>query len=169
MTLRTLSDRHYSQRGNFAAEFALCMMPFRALKLAIVDFSMPIFLKSTFTNAVREGCRFGITYNLVYGGTTYTSQTAAVKAVVQANAMGFLAGVAGAGYIDVSYYSPVTPFGKIVGSSANAGGNILMVSIQNYSWNWIVPMWRTATPLSISAVSADRLESLPSGSAVPSP
>jgi Flp pilus assembly protein TadG len=169
MILGTSLSRRNTQRGNFSLELALVMIPFMALTLAIVDFSMPIFLKSTFTHAVREGCRFGITYNLVYGGQTYTSQTAAVKAVVQANAMGFLAGATGANYIDVSFYSPVSPFGKVTGSSANMGGNIIMVSIQAYNWNWIVPMWRTSTPLSISAISADRLENLPAGTVRPTP
>ncbi len=161
--------RRRRQAGNNSLEVALVLLPFMALTLAIIDFSMPLFLKSTFTHAVREGCRFGITYNLTYNGTTYTSQTAVIKAVVQANAMGFLAGASGASKITVAYYSPVSPFSKLNGTGANSGGNILMVSVGGYAWNWIAPLWRTSTPLTLTAVSADRLESLPAGSSVPTP
>jgi hypothetical protein len=136
--------------------------------LAIIDFSMPIFLKSTFSAAVREGCRFGVTYNLTFRGTTYTSQTAAIKAVVQNYSMGFLAGTSGASKITVKYYSPVSPYGDLTGQTgANSGGNILEVSINNYTFTPIAPIWRSGSPLSISAISSDRLETLPAGTAPP--
>ena len=58
---------------------ALSFTPLFALMLGVFELALPIFKKSTFSSAVREGCRYG-------------TQTAAIKAVVQANAMGFLAG-----------------------------------------------------------------------------
>jgi Flp pilus assembly protein TadG len=76
------------QSGNTIVELALIMTPFLALMLAIVELSLPIFKKSLFTAAVREGCRYGITYQTSYQGTTYGTQTRAIQAVVQANAMG---------------------------------------------------------------------------------
>jgi hypothetical protein len=161
--------RRRAQCGASAVEMALVLLPFMALALGIIDFSLPIFLKSTFTHAVREGCRFGVTYNLRYGGNTYSSQTNAIKAVVQANAMGFLSGESGADRIFVEYYSPVSPYGLITGPGANASGNILRVSVRQYGWNWLAPIWRTSSPLSINASSADRLEPFPVGVALPTP
>ena len=155
------------ERGAAMVELALVLLPLMAMMMAIVDFSLPIFLRSTFTAAVREGCRYGITYNLTYNGTTYPSQTAAITAVVQGNSMGFLSGASGASLIHVNYYSPVSPFGQVTGTGANTAGNIVEVTVQGFTWVSIAPIWRTNTPLSISAISADRLESLPSGQALP--
>jgi Flp pilus assembly protein TadG len=160
-------------------ELALILTPMFALLLSIVELSMPIFKKSTFQAAVREGVRYGITYQTTYNGTAYTSQTAAIQAAVQTNAMGFLAGTTGLNQIYVKYYLPVTPFTDVTGTaSANADGNILEVSIRGYAHAWIAPIaWFygsnsfqvTRTPLTIAASSADRLESLPVGSTRPSP
>ncbi len=160
-------------------ELALILTPMFALLLAIVELSLPIFKKSTFQDAVREGARYGITYQTTYNGTTYGSQTAAIQAVVQNNAMGFLAGPTGLAKIYVKYYLPVSPFTDVTNTAtANGDGNILEVSVQGYSSPWIAPIaWFygsttfqvTGTPLTIAASSADRLETLPIGSTRPSP
>lgn len=150
-------------------ELALVLVPLMALMLAIADFAMPIFLHGTFMTAVREGCRFGITYQTSYNGMNYSTQTAAIKAVVQANAMGFLSSGAASNLIFVRYFSPVSPFGEVTGAGANASGNILQVSVEGYNWSWMAPIWRTATPLSVAAITLDRLETLPPGATVPAP
>ncbi len=173
-------DRFRKQRGNTIMELALIMTPMMALLLTIIELAIPIFKKSTFTAAVREGCRYGITFQTSYNGTAYTTQTNAIKAVVQANAMGFLSGSSGLSKIYVKYYLPVSPFTEVTGNSnANADGNILEVSISGYTHSWIAPAnWNwgsrtfTATPgsgLNVFAISADRLETLPTGSTRPSP
>src|SRR2546430_3772391 len=114
------------QSGAVIVELSLVLVPLIAMLLAIADFSMPIFLHSTFTEAVREGCRLGITYQTTYNGTTYGTQTDAVKAVVQTNSLGFLAGATGLSKIAVKYYLPVSPFGEVTGTAgANANGNIM--------------------------------------------
>lgn len=171
--------RKRTTRGNTMLELALILTPMFALLLAIVELSLPIFKKSTFQDAVREGVRYGITYQVVYNGTTYASQTAAIKAVVQTNSMGFLSGATGLSQINVKYYLPVSPFTEVTGNpSANADGNLLEVSIQGYSHQWIDAVsWFygstsfqvTGAPLTIAASSADRLETLPVGSTRPSP
>jgi len=177
-------SRHRRETGNTILELALILSPLMALLLAIVELSLPIFKKSTLISAVREGCRYGITLQTSYNGTNYSSQTAAIKAVVQANAMGFLAGTTGANMIYVNYYNPnstPTPFADVTNGGtgiANADGNIMQVSIQGYTHQWIAPInWFfggtrfqvTNGSLPIIAVSADRLETLPAGSARPSP
>src|SRR6185312_17332177 len=101
--------RRISENGAAIVELALILVPLMALMFAIIDFSMPIFLKSMFTSAVREGCRFGIAYQMNYKGTAYTTQTAAIKSVVQDYAMGFLAGTTGANKITVNYYAQTSP------------------------------------------------------------
>lgn len=167
------------QSGNTIVELALIMTPFLALMLAIVELSLPIFKKSLFTAAVREGCRYGITYQTSYQGTTYGTQTRAIQAVVQANAMGFLDGTTGLNQIKVQYFLSVSPFTEVTGTStANRDGNVLQISVQGYVHNWIAPIlwfWGPTTfsvtngSLAIAASSADRLESLPGGASRPAP
>lgn len=157
------------RRGAAIVELALVFVPLMALMFAIIDFSMPIFLKSMFTAAVREGCRFGIAYQMNYKGTAFGSQTAAIKAVVQDYSMGFLAGTAGASKISVNYYAQTAPFGQLTGSGSNNSGNILEVSVNGYSWVPIVPIWRSTSPLTINAISSDRLEGLAVGASPPTP
>lgn len=181
MPVRNEHHRRARQRGNAMVEMALIMTPMMALLLAIVELSLPIFKKSTFTSAVREGCRYGITYQTAYQGTTYGSQTEAIQAVVQANAMGFLNGPAGQNQIKVRYYDPNSSpaFSEVTGTSnANRDGNILEVSVEGYTHNWMAPInwfWGsttfqfTTTNLTIAASSADRLETLPGGTGRPAP
>jgi Flp pilus assembly protein TadG len=173
---REKSRRRARESGNTLLEMALVMTPFFALTLAIIELSVPIFLKSTFVDAVREGCRYGITFQTTYNGTTYTSQTAAITAVVEANSMGFL-NSSNANLISVAYYNSTT-FAQVTGSGANADGNILIVSLAGYTYNWINPInWFyggntfsvTGSPLTLTASSADRLETLPVGTTRPSP
>jgi len=160
--------RRISENGAAILELALILVPLMALMFAIIDFSMPIFLKSMFTAAVREGCRFGIAYQMNYKGTAYTTQTASVKAVVQDYSMGFLSGT-GVNKISVNYYSPIPPFNQLTGNGSNNSGNIIEVSINGYSWVPLVPIWRSNSPLTINAISADRLEGLPAGTSPPTP
>jgi Flp pilus assembly protein TadG len=167
--------RFGGRRGNTLVEFALIMTPFFALTLTTIELALPIFKKSTFESAVRAGCRYGITYDVAFNGTTYGSQTAAIQAVVQANSAGFLSDPT---MIHVDYYNSST-FALMTGQpGANADGNILQVSVSGYTHNWIAPVrwfWGATifqinpAPLTIAAVSADRLESLPPGGIRPSP
>ena len=174
---RDKNRRHARQSGNSFLEMALVITPFFALTLSIIELALPIFQKSTFTHAVREGCRYGITFQTAYNGTNYGSQTAAITAIVENNSMGFLNST-NANLISVKYYNSST-FADVTGtSSANADGNIIVVSINGFTHNWMNPInWIsggttfsvTNTPLTINASSADRLETLPVGATRPSP
>lgn len=173
---RKKDGKRARQGGNTLVEMALVMTPFFALMLAIIELSVPIFLKSTFVDAVREGCRYGITYQTSYNGTGYSSQTAAITAVVEANSSGFL-NSSNANLITVQYYNSST-FALVTGSAANADGNILMVSVSGYAYNWMNPInWFygstnfsvTGSPLTLGAASMDRLETLAVGASRPAP
>lgn len=167
--------RTRNQRGNMLVELALVFTPFMALALTTIELCLPIFEKSTFEDAVREGCRYGITFQTSYNGTSYGSQTAAIQAVVQANAMGFLSD---ASLIHVDYYNAITFANADQATTPNADGNIIQVSVTGYQHQWIAPVqwfWGAVTfglsptPLTITATSSDRLESLPPGNTRPSP
>jgi Flp pilus assembly protein TadG len=166
---RTVATGSKRRRGAVIVELSFTLVPFLAMMFAVADFAMPIFLHSTFNAAVREGVRFGVTYNTTYNGTAYSTQTDAIKAVVQANALGFLQGSTGLSQISVKYYLPVSPFGQVTGAAANANGNILEVSVAGFNWLPMAPVGRLASALSVGAISSDRLESLGVGVARPNP
>src|SRR5271154_1768748 len=94
------------QGGNVMVEMAMGFLPYFALVFGIMDFSMAMFLSGLFQDAVREGCRFAITYSTVYNGTDYGSQTKAIDAVVQANSLGFITPTNTPSYVQVNYYLP---------------------------------------------------------------
>jgi hypothetical protein len=145
-------------------EVAFTLIPFLALSFAIVDFSFPIFLRSTFVHAVREGARYGITYNTLTG----MSHKESIKEIVFRQAGGFLSRTTHADNVQVRYFNPVT-FVEESGAGSNARGNIVEVSIEDFEWGYMLRLWRTGNPLLITARSSDRLESPPNGVALPPP
>lgn len=161
MTLPNSSKarRRMSRRGSTMVESAFVYLPLFAIMLAIVDFSVAIFIRNTFQHAVREGVRYAVTYQTMSG----LGHDASIKTVVQQNAMGFLNGTSGAEKIVIRYYSPDT----LAFTTANSPGNIVEVSIEGYNWGWIAPIWRSGTPLAIVARSSDRMEGLPGGVSPP--
>jgi Flp pilus assembly protein TadG len=153
-----------ARRGAAMLELAMAIVPFLAISLSIVDFAFPIFLRTMLTHAVREGSRYGITYQTRTGKTHSQS----IQDVVAEQALGFLAGTTGRDKIKVRFYSPTT-FVEQTGSNRNISGNIVEVAIEGFSWQYMVPIWRTSTPLEIHALSSDRLETLPRNVTRPAP
>ena len=143
-------------------EGALILVPLLALLLALIDFSFVIFLRTTFQHAAREGVRYAITYQTMPS----LSHDASIKSVVQTNAMGFLNGAPGAALIFIRYYRPDT-MAELTGVNSNGPGNLVEISVEGYSWNWIAPIWRTSTPLLMTARASDRMEGLPGGQLPP--
>lgn len=145
-----------SRRGGAMVELPLVLIPLVGLLVAIIDFSFGIFLKGTFQHAVREGTRYAVTSRTEPG----LGHDASIQATVQRQAMGFLNGDVGASRIRIRYYVP----GTFAETQSNAGGNIVEVSVEGYTWNWIAPVLRgSAAPLSIMARSSDRMEASPGG------
>lgn len=151
--------RRRKQKGNTFLEAALVLVPLLALIFAIVDYGLAIFVRSTLQHAVREGTRYAVTYRTMTG----KGHDASIKAVVQRSAMGFLSGDEGTNRIFIRYYDPVT----LAEVSNNLPGNLVEVSVENFSWGWLAPLLRTADPLRMTARSSDRMEGLPGGTAPP--
>lgn len=165
-------------------ESSLVLLPLLAVFMGIIDFSMAIFLKATFQNAVREGVRYAITYQ-TQGAL---GQDQSIKNVVQNNSMGFLSDTSS---IQVNYYTVCNAsmvsagsctnaqLGTIVGTGSNSPGNIVEVSVNNYGWTWLAPLngrmdssdpghgLRSTSPLSITAIASDIMGGLPVGSTAP--
>ena len=67
-------------------EAALVFLPLMALMLALIDFSLALFLRATMQNAVREGVRYAVTYQTSGG----MCQDASIKAVVNPAGVNYL-------------------------------------------------------------------------------
>jgi len=133
-----------------------------AIMLAIVDFSMAIFIRSTMQNAAREGVRYAVTYQLMSG----MCHDASIKQTVKNAAVGFLSDPSHDTKIKVRYYDPVTLV-EAVGVNSNAPGNLVEIGVEGYSWSWIAPLWRNNSPFVVNVYAADRMEGLGAGVAIP--
>jgi Flp pilus assembly protein TadG len=165
---KPLSARNRRRSGNALLEGAFTILPTFALIFAFVDFGLLLFRWATLQNAVREGCRYAITFQTVTGD----GQDASIESVVQQYAMGIVSTTDNPQDIFVKYYSTsnlTTP----IASGGNVPGNIVEVSVQGVSWSWIaplsgsygggVPFFRNSTPITLNIYSSDILGGYPAG------
>lgn len=165
--------RRRGQRGSSLLEGALVLLPLFAIFLAIIDFSLAVFLRSTFQHAVREGVRYAITYQV----SGALGQDASIKQVVQHNAMGFLDGDNGLNKIKVRFFNPATSMSvEATGLNSNQPGNIVEVAVEGFQWIWLAPVGpglaegqtsRNTSPVTINAWASDVMGGLPVGSVNP--
>jgi Flp pilus assembly protein TadG len=160
-------------RGAEPLEFTLVLLPLLAMVTVLLDTSWAVFAKATLQRAVRIGVRSGITLT-----STQMAQgaclTDTVKAIVQSNAIGLLGrGTGSSSYalIKVHYFQPPATNSSSAATDVSANsdgdqpGNIMQVSVQNYSLIPLLPRiynWHTTadtSPLVIQGVySADLIE-----------
>ena len=170
-------------------EGALYFLPLMALIFGILDFSMATFITGIFQEATTDACRFATTYNLTYGGTTYSSQTLAAKAIVYSESFGFINAVNDAAnkYVQVNYYFPddlTTPatcatncnhsWTDSKGNTAtvnydNQPGDVVEVRVVGFPWNWMAPLpgYMPGKGINLGAEAVSILQSLPSTLSVP--
>jgi len=136
------------------------MLPLLAVLFGVVDLAVAIFVQNTVQFAVCQGVRYAVTSQTMTG----LGQDASIKAVVQDYTLGFLDQLSsdhvGADTISITYYNPVTLL-PVTGVGSNVGGNIVVVSASGLSWAWMVPLLRSATPLTFAVSSADIMEATP--------
>jgi Flp pilus assembly protein TadG len=158
-----------SRRGAELLEFTFAFLPLTAMLVLVADASWGIYVKSTLAYAVHEGVRQGITIDASQAaGTTLTAM---VKTIVQHSAQGMLAGATNLSKIHVDYYrvSPTDSTKLTAVTQAGGGimaGDIIQVSIQNYSLPALAPHIYGVKPVdttavTMAAVAADRIEPFP--------
>ena len=168
--LKTASKRDRRRSGNMVIEMAFTMLPTFALIFAFVDYGILLFRWSTLQNAVREGCRYAITFQT--SGTL--GQDASVEGVVQQYAFGMVTAADTPQHIFVNYYAPTALTTPIpVASGGNVPGNVVEVSVQNISWAWLAPLsgsfgqgvsfFRSTSPITLNVYSSDILGGYPVG------
>jgi Flp pilus assembly protein TadG len=148
-------------------EFTLVMLPLLSMIFVLLDIGWAIFVKCTMQNAVRDAVRYGITEPTPPSGSCLTD---VVKSSVQQYSMGLLTGTTGLSYIKVNYFLPPAaganspPTDVSTALNADAGGNIMQVSVQGYNLAPFVPRvfnWTQAadkSPLIVNVYAADVIE-----------
>lgn len=161
-----LKSRNRRRSGNALLEGAFTILPTFALILAFIDFGLVVFRWATLQNAVREGCRYAITFQTATG----QGQDASIEAVVQQYALGMVTTTDSPPHIFVNYYAPTNLTAPIAaGSGGNVPGNVVEVSVQNISWAWIAPLSGTMSsvtnrsPINLNVYSSDILNGYPAG------
>ncbi len=147
------------RRGNAMVEASLVLLPFMALVLGITEYSMALFVRTTMQHSVREGARYAVTFRTMTG----MCQDASIKEIVRQNSMGFLKPADLTNSVVIRYYRPDT----MATTNLNSPNNLVEVSVENYQWRWIAPLWRSAAPLAVVARALDRMEGLPGGTTTP--
>ena len=158
------------RRGAEPLEFTLVLLPLLAMVMVLVDTSWAVYAKATLQRAVRVGVRTGITLTstqMAHGACL----TDTVKGIVQSNGMGLINGSSGLAEIKVHYFQPPAADSTSAATDVSANsdgdqpGNIMQVSVQNFSLNPLLPRifnWKTAAdnnPLVVQGVySADLIE-----------
>jgi len=155
MTKQIPSQRRRGERGQVAIEAGLTVVLMFGLIFLVMDLSMLLFIRSTLQQAVREGVRYGAT-GTQFGGNTYLNDS--IRAAVQSQALGFLNGAQGACRIAVNYYAPDTG-----AASPGTQGDVLVVSVNNFSYTPLGAVLKTADPLRITVSSSDIVERCPIG------
>lgn len=155
--------------GSALIESAFTLLPVFAFIFAFVDFGLALFRWSTLQNAVREGCRYAITFQTA---SASTGQDASIKQVVERYAFSFVTANDTPPHIFVNYYSP-SDLNTPIASGGNFPGNVVEVSVQNISWAWLAPIsgslqfgppaLRTTAPITFTVSSADILGGYPAG------
>ena len=159
-------------RGAEVIEFTLLFIPVMAMITTLVDSAWAVWAQATLQRAAKFGVRAGVT--LTYGQTNGGDLTTAVKTIVQQQSLGILgSGTGSSGYakIKVHYFQPQqkssaspTPVDVSGALNGNAPGNIMQVSVENFTLIPLVPRIFSIggapdkNPTTISVYAADIIE-----------
>jgi Flp pilus assembly protein TadG len=133
--------------GSDLVEFALVMIPLFMFVFAILCVSWFIFAKASLQHAVREGCRYAVTGQAISD----------IQDRVLQNAVG-VPGMA-AKKVQVQYFAQSNLSTPLTGNTANAGGNLVEVSVSGITVNPLGPAGLGFSALTISAAASDVMES----------
>jgi Flp pilus assembly protein TadG len=134
--------------GSAVVEFALVALLFLSIIFVSFNFFFWVFTKAALHSAVREGARYAIT-----GQTTGSHQDASIRQVVRNNAFGLLNSAPDSA-ITVEYFA-VDGSGS---TTSNAAGNIIVVSVLNFTPATIAPLFGFRYPISLNVRAVDKVE-----------
>ena len=140
--------------GQSMIEFALSFLLFTAIVTGFAQLAMAVWIKTALHHCVREGSRYAITGS-TQGGA---GQVGSVKKVIKDNSAGLINDANVDSYVLVEFHDSAGA--KVTGAGANAGGNTVVVGINNYPIPTLISPLLSWVPdaLTVSAASVGRLE-----------
>lgn len=161
--------RQRRSKGHVIMESVFTMFPTFAMILIFADMGMMLYRWSTLQNAVREGARYAITFNLEDDPDgNPLGQDDSIKGVVSSYTLGMVS--ASDPELHVNYYAPNDVNNPIPAPGGNVPGNLVEVSIEDIDFAWMMPFSGTitdyfyaTTPLTISVYASSMLGAMPVG------
>src|SRR6202049_4192973 len=138
--MATNSRKRSRTSGQARIETVLAILPLFAVLMAVLDFSVAIFVMDTFEYAARMGVRSAV---LQSAGTT-GHQDDMIRQAIRDNSLGFLGDKTKVpdSQLPINYYRLDTTTNTWVsagaGVNSNAGGNLIKVGVSAFSWLWMV-------------------------------
>ncbi len=170
----TAERRKLRTRGATLVEASLVLLFFMGLLFLLIDLSWGLLAKATLQHAVRSGVRYAVTNQTgtkkdpVTGANIALGQVDSIKQVVKKQAMGFLSDADLNAKVFVRFYLVTGGAPQLVtGAGSNMAGNLVVVSIENFSLSPMVPLLRSGTPVPITVRAGDLLEGQPAGGPPP--
>ena len=176
MAIQVKERRRRRQRGNEIVEFSFLLIPTLALFSMMVDIAWLVYTKSTLSFAVENGARYAMANRTDAAGNVRSDATeqGLILQEVKSWSNGLLTNVPtctwntndgtlsppGQKCIGVVWYDQKDPSKMVaLGGGANVSGNIVVVSVENYSERPLVPMFYSFAPLVFGNVTAsDRMD-----------
>jgi len=162
--LKVSERRRRSSSGNTFVEWMLTLLPSFAILTFFFDVTFAMYGWSTLQNAVREGCRYAITFQT----SGSLGQDASIEAVIEQYSMGLISS-SNASLMKVTYYAPSAP-NTAIASGGNIPGNIVQVAVVGYPMQWLFPIsgtivgpFVTNLASTINVYSVDVLGAYPAG------
>jgi len=146
------------RRGAAIVEMSFVVIALFGLLFLLIDLGWVIFAKASIQHAVREGCRFAVTSQTLES----MGHLASIRDVVRQNSMGFISAAQASSVVQVRFYNPDT-LQQMHGAGSNAGGNLVIVAVENFEVRPLIPFVRSADPIRFSVRAADRMEASPMG------
>jgi Flp pilus assembly protein TadG len=132
-------------------EFALTFLLFISMVLGFGQMGLTLWIKTTLHHAVREGVRYAIT-----GGVeTGLGHDASIRQRVMEASAGLIKPAQADAMIHIEYYDQAG-----VATTENAGGNTIVLSVQDFPIPWLVaaPISPLGNGIAVSVNAVDRLE-----------
>ena len=141
--------RRRRQSGSTLIEFSFVILPLMAFLLMTLDVAWILFGWASIQEGAREGVRYAISCQVSSG------LNAAIANVVKQYSAGF----AKTSNVTVKYCSPTdtaTPCTALTG--VVTGGQVVKVTVHDVAIGTFGPIFRTWTPISLTASAADVME-----------
>lgn len=149
---RSRTSAHRSgRRGQSMIEFSLCFLLFLGTIVGFGQLALAIWIKTALHHAVREGARYAITGQTLAG----SGQDASIRQVITRNTAGILSAAQAASLVTINYFDQAG-----APTSSNAGGNTVVISVNNFPIPLLVPapVSFAGQPIAVSAQAVARLE-----------